>query len=808
MMVGCWVALMMGMGSGAIDQKVITKSGRIDLEEVVMEGGETPDQAAIVVRGDGLTIDFTGTTLRGTTATVEPDQRKGFGLVIQGKNITIKGLNVHGYKVGIYADNADGLRLLNCDASYNWKQKLKSGRLREDTSDWMSFHNNEADQWLQFGAAVYLKGLDGFVVRGVTAVGGQCGLMMSSCNGGTIWNNNFSYLSAIGVGMYRSSNNKLMHNNIDYCVRGYSHRFYNRGQDSAGILMYEQSSNNVVAYNSVTHGGDGLFLWAGQSTMDTGQGGCNDNVFFANDFSHAPTNGIESTFSRNVFAFNRVFECWHGVWGGYSYDSVFAGNAFGLNGEAISIEHGQNNKISGNTFYHDTVGINLFERGGNSDWGYAKARDTKSHSYLIEKNMFQMTAEVVFDLSDTSDILLAENSFIGFKELFSIGKGLEKISSRQNSVPEHLVGALTLPDWWTIPSAKNSFLIARAEPIPPFMERRGLVRRSENEDKDFMDFLVTVLQHKPLTMSLAATKNGGMMSDGREFSAAPYYVEPMEGGNMPFIYKRRGRSTILIDQWGPVDYKSPVLWLEDWYDAPTGGKYYVFKVVGPATAGSWKVKTFNGGEILRLDGRKFEKIPENPPFDKNIQEINGYMGDVVLVQSKGQFKVELEWVGYEITDYRGVKFNDFQPFKFGFTHDEVGLNWNVSWWNYDFAKIDPREKKEEFLKMFDTEPAANQRMNALEGAWGGSPAKDVNTNHFATLAETRFTVEPGDYTLSLTSDDGVRVLLDGKVVFEDWTWHAPKADVIKLKLSGRHNLRIEHFELDGYSALQARLVKD
>ena len=27
--------------------------------------------------------------------------------------------------------------------------------------------------------------------------------------------------------------------------------------------MYEQSSHNVVAYNSVTHSGDGLFLWAG-----------------------------------------------------------------------------------------------------------------------------------------------------------------------------------------------------------------------------------------------------------------------------------------------------------------------------------------------------------------------------------------------------------------------------------------------------------------------------------------------------------------------------------------------------------------
>ena len=157
-----------------------------------------------------------------------------------------------------------------------------------------------------------------------------------------------------------------MHNRIDWCVRGYSHGFYNRGQDSAGLLMYEQSSNNIVAYNSVTHGGDGLFLWAGQSTMDTGQGGANDNLFYRNDFSHAPTNGIEATFSRNTFLNNRVEECWHGVWGGYSYDSWWIGNRFARNTEAIAIEHGQGNRIHGNTFDGDETAIRLWQ---NADAG-------------------------------------------------------------------------------------------------------------------------------------------------------------------------------------------------------------------------------------------------------------------------------------------------------------------------------------------------------------------------------------------------------------------------------------------------------
>ena len=60
-----------------------------------------------------------------------------------------------------------------------------------------------------------------------------------------------------------------MYNKIIFNVRGYSHGVYNRGQDSAGILVYEQSSNNLFYKNTVTHGGDGFFLWAGQTTMDS-----------------------------------------------------------------------------------------------------------------------------------------------------------------------------------------------------------------------------------------------------------------------------------------------------------------------------------------------------------------------------------------------------------------------------------------------------------------------------------------------------------------------------------------------------------
>src|SRR6185295_1544362 len=115
-----------------------------------------------------------------------------------------------------------------------------------------------------------------------------------------------------------------------------------------------------VAFNSFTHGGDGVFLWAGQSTMDTGQGGANDNLFYDNDVSHAVANGIEATFSRNTFIRNRIEDCWHGIWGGYSYDTHILSNRFARNTEAISIEHGQNIHIEGNYFLGDDLAIHAW----------------------------------------------------------------------------------------------------------------------------------------------------------------------------------------------------------------------------------------------------------------------------------------------------------------------------------------------------------------------------------------------------------------------------------------------------------------
>ena len=341
---------------------VITQSARVAPRTYQLPAPSSHDSAVIRIRGDSITVDFAGATMEGTPLDSNPDVAAGVAIRVEGgTNVRILNAHIRGYKLGILALGTRNLSLIDNDLSYNWKPKLYSVIEHESLIDWLSFHHNEKDEWLRYGAGAYLSDVEAGEIRGNVATQGMNGLMLVRSNGLSIWNNNFSFNSGLGIGLYRSNGNRIMHNHVDYDVRGYSEGFYRRGQDAADLLIYEQSSKNIVAYNSMTHGGDGVFLWAGQSTMDTGTGGANDNLFHGNDFSFAPANGIEATFSRNSFIDNRVEGCEYGVWGGYSFNSSIVGNHFLRNRTGIAVEHGQDNLIAWNSFSTDSTAIRVWE---------------------------------------------------------------------------------------------------------------------------------------------------------------------------------------------------------------------------------------------------------------------------------------------------------------------------------------------------------------------------------------------------------------------------------------------------------------
>jgi nitrous oxidase accessory protein NosD len=410
---------------------VITGSVTINANRYTLNASADLKQPLLVIDGNNITVDFNQAILQGSNDKSQPDEFYGLAILVKkgSKNITIKNAEIHGYKVAILADSVTNITIDNCDLSYNWRQHLQSNREREDISDWMSYHKNENDEWLRYGAAIYLKNCSLSFITNNTVTGGQCALMMTRCEKIQVNDNNFAFNSGIGIGLYRSSYNRIYHNRIDYNIRGVSFGKYNRGQDSAGILVFEQSSNNVFAYNTATHSGDGFFLWAGQTTMDTGLGGCNDNFIYGNDFSYAPTNGIEVTFSSNLIMKNILKDCDHGVWAGYSYETDITDNRFENNRIGIAIEHGQAMNIVLNSFKNDRTGIKLWSREKQpEDWIYAKKRNTESRNYWIAVNRFTGNQKA-FDIMGTDTVIFSGNTKLDVEENLVLGDRAENIDT-------------------------------------------------------------------------------------------------------------------------------------------------------------------------------------------------------------------------------------------------------------------------------------------------------------------------------------------------------------------------------------------
>ena len=682
---------------------VITQSVRIRPGRYLAPAG---DSGAITIRGSNIIVDLRGVELVGSDDRPHPDTFSGTAIrIAAGRDVTVRGARIRGYKVGIIARGVTKLHLLDNDLSDNWRPRLYSGIEKESLVDWLTYHHNEQDEWLRYGAAIYLVDVKVSEVKGNTVRRGMNGLMLVRTTGTRVWNNDFSFNSGLGVGMYRASFDTLMHNRIDYDVRGYSHGFFNRGQDSAGLLMFEQSSNNLVAYNSVTHGGDGLFLWAGQSTMDTGQGGANDNLFYGNDFSHAPTNGMEATFSRNAFVNNRVDENWHGLWGGYSYSSVVLGNSFSRNIEAIAIEHGQENQIIGNSFTQDTTAIRLWwNKLEPSDWGYPKHRDTHSRDYDIENNDFR-DVRLALRLDNTQRVRGGGNRFL---DVDSLVRATGDSSG-------------TFPFWL------------------------------EGED----------LEVSPLP--------------------AEYQVATLRGGIDAMIPEgaRRGRKTIIVDEWGPYEWKSPKLW-------PVGRSDAVpqkLQLLGPP--GRWRVTTREGVASLSAE--------------------SGQLGDTLVVTPAAgrtaDYRVELEYRGMATTSPFGERITAGLPVHFGWAHYLPAASWHVRFVAWDSVAT-PRTDDAAIARALSGADVAAIDTTRLDLTWYAPPKKTIPQTQLLTEAISSVTLAPGRYLLRTISDDAIKVYIDGRLVLDDWTPGESHAKEVSFTATGTHQFRVVHLQIDGWYELR------
>jgi parallel beta-helix repeat protein len=747
------------------DDTVLTQSCRVvfpfPIEDVRGDG-------VVQVGADGITVEFEpATSLRGAPAGTEWDRFRGVGLRIDGRtNVTVRGAHIHGFFCGLVATGANGLRIEGGDFSDNYRQHLRSTPEAEDGADWLFPHHNEDRRWREeYGGAVCVERSRAVLIRGIRVRRGQNGILLDRVNDSQVYDNDASFLSGWGIALWRSSGNTISRNAFDFCVRGHSEGVYNRGQDSAGILCFEQSSGNVFAENSVTHGGDGFFGFAGQEALgekwmeqererlrrETGRQdvesllrvppelaremsrrGCNSNLLIGNDFSYAPAHGIEMTFSEgNVFAKNRLVEngiC--GVWGGYSsdtwiVDNDFTGNGalgYGLERGAINMEHASDNRILGNRFTDNRVGVHLWwdEDGALLRLPGVAGNERGVRGNVIADNRFLSRAAPPFRLNGSADRMV-------FLQLRDAPPG------------GHVEGTIFTRNTTRIINPSNTTV----QVVTP-----GIGVHAQG--------------HVPAFRPLQPRVLGVTRPVGARVSL-------------------RGRDQILMDEWGPWDHEGA----------------FVRAFAGRPTGPEWEVRGVRDlkARVITGDANVTVETPTNTAGQR-----------VRLGTRPGltEYAVELSGVGFQRVMRGRTLRTDW---------DTVFFSWR--------GGPDPRTNLPGWRALALEPAAVRVSVPQLRFPYGGRGPRDMGLSEeltrrgpggerFGMIARTRLDLPAGDWKIQTSSDDGVRVRVEGQRVIENWNWHGPERNegVFRRDVSGPVTIEVEHFEIDGHSELQVDLERE
>jgi hypothetical protein len=282
---------------------------------------------------------------------------------------------------------------------------------------------------------------------------------------------------------------------------------------------------------------------------------------------------------------------------------------------------------------------------------------------------------------------------------------------------------------------------------------------------------ITAVDRKPA--SEPAAKRPGAIADAPAPLAAAMDAMLPPGA-------RRGRGTIIVDEWGPYDYLSPKLWPA----ARPGDRPLRLRVLGPA--GRWTLASIRGAAAASKGGT----VP----------------GELVVTPAGrgADLRLELDYVGAGVVTPRGRRIPAGQPHRFSYALFEPAIDWTVRFWKLD-AQSDPLAQPDGFRAKLATSPVRTERLTRLAYANARAFGEGF-TERIGVVAEGTLDVAPGRYELAVTSDDGVRVWVDGRLVIQDWSIHGPKEDRVPLD-GGRRRIRVEYFQNTGAAALMVQVIR-
>jgi hypothetical protein len=244
----------------------------------------------------------------------------------------------------------------------------------------------------------------------------------------------------------------------------------------------------------------------------------------------------------------------------------------------------------------------------------------------------------------------------------------------------------------------------------------------------------------------------------------------------------RGRDRIIMDEWGPWDFESPLV------RVVKRGRADELQILAPG--GSWVVRDLVGGGETRW------AIPAS--IDKPLTHVIGGAGGVQAYR-------------LEVSDGQG------------FSKVVEGLFVDATWEGATFSWADgpdPREDLAAWRALAERPGAMRFTTSAIDFPFGGGGPRQrrwsdeitrsgPGADRFGVVASTTLTLPPGRWRITTVSDDGVRVLVDDQTLIENWDWHGAETDTGDFVVERERpvTIRVEYFEIDGAAVLKLELEK-
>ena len=411
----CLTLTLAGQGVGAdpdIPELVVTKDTKLDPAKTY---------GRIVIDASNIKLDGAGVTLVGP----KPDKpNKRTGVAISGKgvsNVRITNLNARGWETGLKAEGGEAWHIEKCDFSDN-------------------FHDPE----FGWGENGHRGGIVFFQMKKCTIQKCKANRVWDACvlvnsDGNRISENDFSHTSNTCLKMWTACSNVIERNKLDYGIRIQKDEVHAR--DSTCVLLESGSDHNVFEKNSITHGGDGVFIRSLNNWVSTG------NVFRENDCSHANNNAVECWSPGNIFIRNKANDSSYGFWMGGSDDTVLQNNEASRNGNPKgnhNSPHLPEKGHAGIVFLYGT-GSHLVIRDNkcrdNNGAGIAligdqsPAKKWKAFHAIVEGNELDSNRWGIY-LQNADWITLAENKFQNNKDEVNDAGNVTRLTQKQSGLPK------------------------------------------------------------------------------------------------------------------------------------------------------------------------------------------------------------------------------------------------------------------------------------------------------------------------------------------------------------------------------------